>query len=170
MNGKDDCWIDSIETVLTRYIIFVLFARALPPSLLVQAVVHCGPLFTVIWWSHSPARRQCRPVLFCCLANNLKWPSDWSKAPPPQTVPVLNSTTFWKLCFPLGLRRERLWVGILKGNNIHFDWLIDWRTSFLGSAAQCDLLYSRRLAQRWRKTVVSQSLCYVTLKSANCAS
>ena len=32
--------------------------------LLVQAVVHCDPMFTIIWWSHSPALRQCRPVLF----------------------------------------------------------------------------------------------------------
>ena len=27
---------------------------------------------------------------------------------------------------PLGLGRERLWVGILKGRYINFDWLIDW--------------------------------------------
>src|SRR6218665_4150133 len=31
-------------------------------SLLVQAVVHCGPLSKVIWRSHSPALRQCRHV------------------------------------------------------------------------------------------------------------
>src|SRR6218665_53201 len=28
------------------------------------AVVHCSPLFTVIWWSHSPALRECRLVPF----------------------------------------------------------------------------------------------------------
>src|SRR6218665_3418316 len=33
----------------------------------VQAVVHPGPLPTVIWWSHSPALRQCRPVHFLWL-------------------------------------------------------------------------------------------------------
>ena len=35
----------------------------------VQAVVHSGPLLTVIWWSHSPALRQCRPVHFLWLVQ-----------------------------------------------------------------------------------------------------
>jgi len=47
----------------------LLSARALPLSFLVQAVVHCGPLYAVIWWSHSPALRQCRPVLFLWLVQ-----------------------------------------------------------------------------------------------------
>src|SRR6218665_2648867 len=34
-------------------------ARSAALSLHVQAVVHVGPLLTVIWWSHSPALRQC---------------------------------------------------------------------------------------------------------------
>src|SRR6218665_3688373 len=37
--------------------------------LLVQAVAHYGPLFTVIWWSHPPGMRQCRPVLFLWLVQ-----------------------------------------------------------------------------------------------------
>src|SRR6218665_2863122 len=40
-------------------------SAALSPH--VQAVVHPGPLPTVIWWSHSPALRQCRPVHFLWL-------------------------------------------------------------------------------------------------------
>src|SRR6218665_1776004 len=35
----------------------------------VQAVVHSGPLLTVIWWSHSPALRQCKPVHFLWLVQ-----------------------------------------------------------------------------------------------------
>src|SRR6218665_1477648 len=35
----------------------------------VQVVVHSGPLLTVIWWSHSPALRQCRPVHFLWLVQ-----------------------------------------------------------------------------------------------------
>ena len=31
-----------------------------------------------------------------------------------------------KTSFLLGLGRERLWVGILKGHYLNFDWLIDW--------------------------------------------
>src|SRR6218665_3332386 len=34
-----------------------------------QAVIHFGPLLTVIWWSHSPALRQCRPVHFLWLVQ-----------------------------------------------------------------------------------------------------
>ena len=38
---------------------------------------------------------------------------------------------FWRLTsedcsFPLGLGQERLWVGMLKGRYINFNWLIDW--------------------------------------------
>ena len=44
-----------------------LISAALSPH--VQAVVHSGPLLTVIWWSHSPALRQCRPVHFLLLAQ-----------------------------------------------------------------------------------------------------
>src|SRR6218665_3828118 len=35
----------------------------------VQAVVHSLPLLTVIWWSHSPALRQCRPFHFLSLVS-----------------------------------------------------------------------------------------------------
>src|SRR6218665_228823 len=41
-------------------------------SLLVQAVVHCSPLSKVIWWSHSPALRQCRHAFFSGWSNNLE--------------------------------------------------------------------------------------------------
>src|SRR6218665_868121 len=32
-------------------------------------IVHSGHLLTVIWWSHSPALRQCRPVHFLWLVQ-----------------------------------------------------------------------------------------------------
>ena len=92
--------------------------------LLVQAVVHCGPLFMVIWWFHSPALRQCRPVLFLWLVQHMVWPSNRSKAPPKRslfTIPPLSQDC----SFPLGLGWERLWVGIVKGCYINFDWLIE---------------------------------------------
>ena len=53
-----------------------LSARALPPSLPVQAVVHCGPLSMVILWSHFPTLRQCRPILFLFFG-----PTTWNGLP-----------------------------------------------------------------------------------------
>src|SRR6218665_2465575 len=44
-------------------------ARSAVLSPHVQAVVHSGPLLTVIWWSHSPALRQCKPVHFLWLVQ-----------------------------------------------------------------------------------------------------
>src|SRR6218665_133367 len=58
-------------------------------SLLVQAVVHCGPLFTVISCSHSPALQQCRPVLFLLLVQQPGVDFQFRSM-----VPVLNSTKF----------------------------------------------------------------------------
>src|SRR6218665_2370075 len=41
--------------------------------LLVQAVVHCGPLSMVIWWSHLSAADNADPFFFCGWSNNLEW-------------------------------------------------------------------------------------------------
>src|SRR6218665_3433367 len=68
----------------------------------VQAVVvRSGPLLTVIWWSHSPALRQCRPVYFLWLAQ--KPGMDFrSKAPPKRCLFSIPPPS--KDCsFPLGL-------------------------------------------------------------------
>jgi len=46
-----------------------IFASSAVHPLLVHAVVHCGPLSTVIWLSHLPALLQCRPVLFLWLVQ-----------------------------------------------------------------------------------------------------
>ena len=83
-------------------------------------------VFTVIWWSHSPALRQYRPVHFLWLAQKPGMDfSSRSKAPPKRCLFSIPPPS--KDCsFPLGLGRERLWVGILKGRYINFDWLIDW--------------------------------------------
>src|SRR6218665_2528356 len=46
-----------------------------PSYLLCRPLSSCAghrtlpPLFTVMWWSHSPALRQCRPVLFLWLVQ-----------------------------------------------------------------------------------------------------
>ena len=89
---------------------------------LVQAVVHCGPLSAAIWWSHLPAD----PFFSCGWCYNLEWTSNRFKAsrkrclfsiPPPSQD--------WS--FPLGLGRDILGVGNLKGRYIHFDWLIDMK-------------------------------------------
>src|SRR6218665_2877329 len=45
----------------------LLSSPALPSSLLMCR--HSGPLLTVIWWSHSPALRQCKPVHFLWLVQ-----------------------------------------------------------------------------------------------------
>ena len=80
--------------------------------LILNAVAHCGPLSTVIWWSHSPILRQCRPVLFCGWSNNLEWTFNTSKAPPKRlSNPHLLKTVLFRLA----------WVGILKGHYINFD-------------------------------------------------
>src|SRR6218665_3731017 len=42
-------------------------SAALSPH--VQVVVHSGPLLMVIWWSHSPALRQCRLIHFLWLVQ-----------------------------------------------------------------------------------------------------
>src|SRR6218665_3582585 len=73
----------------------------------VQAVVHSGPLLTVIWWSHSPALRQCRPVHFLWLTQNLEWTSSRYKAPPKWCLFSIPPPS--KYCsFSLVLDRERL--------------------------------------------------------------
>src|SRR6218665_174017 len=72
-------------------------------SLLVLVVVHCGPLSTVIWLSHSPA---VRPVPFSVVD-----PTTWNGLPIHlrhlPTVPVLNAPS-QDCSFPFGLGRERL--------------------------------------------------------------
>ena len=58
-------------------------------------------------------------------SKNVEWASSGSKAPPKRCLFSIPPPS--KDCsFPLGLGRERLWVGILKGRYINFDWLIDW--------------------------------------------
>ena len=106
----------------------------------VQAVVHSGPLLTVIWWSYSPALRQCRPVQFLWLVKHLEWTSSRSKAPSKQCLFSIPPPS--KDCsFPLGLGWERLWVGILKGRYINFDWLIDWYCVVSGVEIKCTWCY-----------------------------
>src|SRR6218665_2368844 len=46
----------------------LISARALQSSLLMFRPSY-RPLLTVIWWSHSPALRQCRPVHFLWLVQ-----------------------------------------------------------------------------------------------------
>ena len=56
-------------------------------------------------------------------SSNLEGTSSRSKAPPKRclfSIPPPSQGCY----FPLGLGRERLWVGILKGRYINFDWLI----------------------------------------------
>jgi len=88
-------------------------------SLLVQAVVHCGLLSKVIWWSHSP-------VFFSGWFNNLEWTSNRAKTPPKWCLFSIPPSS-QDCSFPLDLGRERLWVGILKKPYINFDWLIERR-------------------------------------------
>jgi len=93
-------------------------------SLLVQAIVHCRPLSMVIWLSHLPALLQCRPIPFSGWSSNVEWTCNRSK-PPPKWCLFSIPPPSQDCSFPLGLGRERFWVGVLKGCYINFDWLID---------------------------------------------
>ena len=57
-------------------------------------------------------------------SKDLEWTSSRSKAPPKRCLFSIPPPS--KDCsFLLGLGRERLWIGILKGRYINLDWLID---------------------------------------------
>src|SRR6218665_1026179 len=55
------------------------FARVLPTSVLVQAVVHDGPLSIAIWWLIHPLCDNAEPFTFCSWSNNLERSSLRSK-------------------------------------------------------------------------------------------
>ena len=62
------------------------------------------------------------PFLFCGWSNYLEWTPNRSKAPPKWCLFSIPPPS-QDCSFPLGMGRERLWVGILKGRYII---LIDW--------------------------------------------
>src|SRR6218665_4126757 len=81
----------------------LICASAVALSLLVQAVVHCGPL-----------RYNADTFLFGGWSINLEWTSNRSKSPPKCCLFSIPPPS-QDCSFPLGLGRERFSVGILKG-------------------------------------------------------
>src|SRR6218665_1155796 len=65
-----------------------IYASSAALSLHVQAVVHSGPLLSVIRWSHSLCDHA-DSFIFCGWSKNLEWTSCRSKAPPKRfLVPI----------------------------------------------------------------------------------
>jgi len=96
----------------------------------------CRPSYTVVLCSRlfgGPIRPLCDnadPLFFCGWSNNLEWTSNRSQASPKWCLFSITPPS-QDCSFPLGLGRERLWVWILKGSCINFDWLIDWLIDYL---------------------------------------
>src|SRR6218665_3530991 len=76
--------------------------------LLVQAIVHCGSMFTVIWLSHLPALLQCRPVLFLWLVQQRGMNFQCQSKASPNWCPFSISPPSQDCSFPLGLNYDIL--------------------------------------------------------------
>jgi len=83
--------------------------------LLVQAIVHCGSMFTVIWLSHLPALLQCRPVLFLWLVQQRGMNFQCQSKASPNWCPfsfhhLLKTVLFrlaWTMTFWLNIAKNR---------------------------------------------------------------
>ena len=104
----------------------LLFVWALAPFLF-----SCRPPYTEVLCPRGfggPIRLPCNNAesfVFCGLSNNREWASLRCEAPSKWCLFSV-SPAFENFSFPLGLGREHLWIGILKGRYINFEWLIDW--------------------------------------------